>query len=746
MERRDFLKKTGLVTVGIVDNYIPNVINEDAANAAPDEEDLTLINGLLKLKDRDSHDGKGYVILRLDKSFAEQVTINNTIYEIRYDFDLDGKSVTIPAGCVLEFEGGSLSNGTISADASLTIRDDGRKIFDDIKFVGACIFNNVYVSWFISSYPKNTNDYTINNTDEIYQALESGGRRIIFPADKFLHITRTLVIEDCLDILLDGENGDYIPATFANGYDSPGIFTKSVITMIDYRFNSDGVRDGSSKYVAKYTLHIGRINLYNDKTFSDIRDKDVPVIKITNAPTQIWGLDMYANIRCGRWFGKVGGDSNISLFSFTGVKIIADGRYITHVNLYGNVIHTYYGYVFDIINGAWMNGIKLFGSTNCAIGAYSDKLSSIYLYGLHQSNVQFSDNNVGYFTFPSISVDQSYVWDLNTGKTIKSALYKVKVEQIGTSYEYYNTAGGTLFSKFIHIQTEIANNILMQANLLDLLYKGSTKTPITNLSYTLNGESVFRFSNTIGTVFNLDRLFKYTPENATGRPNNLPIFNRAYVKYVSSTSLTIAISFRFNTIESGIYNLWYMNPSLSRTTLIIKKYESSSYTDGIIIVSENDVVNLGYYNLLQYPIIKRYAYYSAELSITITSASTMFALPFIALTNNITGDTPDTVAYNITGGSLPILEAGSNWGKVIYNQVLNKQAIWDGLRYIEYDGAKYNVRRTGPFSQKPSASDIYVGFRYFCTDKRTAEGANDGIEIIHKGGDIWVDALGRLIT
>jgi hypothetical protein len=41
---------------------------------------------------------------------------------------------------------------------------------------------------------------------------------------------------------------------------------------------------------------------------------------------------------------------------------------------------------------------------------------------------------------------------------------------------------------------------------------------------------------------------------------------------------------------------------------------------------------------------------------------------------------------------------------------------------------------------------IYVGFRYFCTDRQTAEGATDGIEIIHKGNDVWVDALGRVIS
>lgn len=68
-----------------------------------------------RIADRTASDGMGYVVLDKDKTFAEQVTQENTIYEIRYDFDLGGVTNPdpLPAGCVLKFEGGSLKNGTI---------------------------------------------------------------------------------------------------------------------------------------------------------------------------------------------------------------------------------------------------------------------------------------------------------------------------------------------------------------------------------------------------------------------------------------------------------------------------------------------------------------------------------------------------------------------------------------------------------------------------------------------------------
>lgn len=99
---------------GLTVNQSP-IGNEDDIDQDP--------NGKLQFADRvyDSQNpnGMGYVILRKNKTFAEQVTQENTIYDIRYAFDLDGASVTIPAGCVLHFDGGVLMNGTISFNSTI---------------------------------------------------------------------------------------------------------------------------------------------------------------------------------------------------------------------------------------------------------------------------------------------------------------------------------------------------------------------------------------------------------------------------------------------------------------------------------------------------------------------------------------------------------------------------------------------------------------------------------------------------
>lgn len=95
----------------------------------PDNEDLWARNTLLQFADRyyntSEFSGKGYIILRKNivcntntkqtNNILTQDMISkaNTVYEVRYDFDLNGATITIPENCVLLFKEGSIKNGTI---------------------------------------------------------------------------------------------------------------------------------------------------------------------------------------------------------------------------------------------------------------------------------------------------------------------------------------------------------------------------------------------------------------------------------------------------------------------------------------------------------------------------------------------------------------------------------------------------------------------------------------------------------
>ena len=119
------------------------------ATSEADEEDITYNeNDKLTFKDRNNIDGMGYVILRKNKSFAEQVTKANTIYEIRYAFTLS-ENITIPANCVLKFNGGSISGNKTLTGNNTGINAGLMKIFNtDVIFAGSWNVTESYPEWF----------------------------------------------------------------------------------------------------------------------------------------------------------------------------------------------------------------------------------------------------------------------------------------------------------------------------------------------------------------------------------------------------------------------------------------------------------------------------------------------------------------------------------------------------------------------------------------------------------------------
>ena len=91
--------------------------------------------------------GKGYKVLEkniqtvggVKKNILTEVMINqpNTIYEIRYDFDLNGETIEMHDGCTLKFNGGSLKNGTVIFNNTNIASVYTNNIFDNIIFNGS---------------------------------------------------------------------------------------------------------------------------------------------------------------------------------------------------------------------------------------------------------------------------------------------------------------------------------------------------------------------------------------------------------------------------------------------------------------------------------------------------------------------------------------------------------------------------------------------------------------------------------
>lgn len=151
------------------ENYVVNSIlpdEEDLTKSLPDDEG----NTYLSLKDRkyepDNYSGLGRKVLRKrivevedlvqgtkEKNLLlqEDFDSENTIYEIRYDFDLNGEEITIPEGCILKFKGGSLSNGTIIGNNTIIDAEQYCIFKNNIKILGEWCCPDIYDAWFSMS-------------------------------------------------------------------------------------------------------------------------------------------------------------------------------------------------------------------------------------------------------------------------------------------------------------------------------------------------------------------------------------------------------------------------------------------------------------------------------------------------------------------------------------------------------------------------------------------------------------------
>lgn len=134
--------------------------------------------------------GMGYKILRKDATFSEQVTDADTIYEIRYDFDLGGASVTIPAGCVLKFNGGIISNGAIIGTQTGIVAESV-KLFESLTISGKFNVAGLLVEWFGAIGDNSTDDTDAIQAGEI--ASETIGTKLIFLNKNYI-VKRTIAL------------------------------------------------------------------------------------------------------------------------------------------------------------------------------------------------------------------------------------------------------------------------------------------------------------------------------------------------------------------------------------------------------------------------------------------------------------------------------------------------------------------------------------------------------------------------
>ena len=205
-----------------VDN---NPIAEEKADA---EEGIPTDLSDKLILNRPYTDGSyGYVLVNTSSSLESQFSQKNTIYEIQDKIDLAKGTLTLPSNAVLRFNGGSITNGTITFDNTYI---EGLVKFTGVTFKGTLINKEVVLSWF-GATTSNTDNSTIIN-----QVLDVIPETLV--VDALYPINKTIVISHGVTI----RGIDWTESVYANRFGNAeyGFQTSSNITAVKFSENGKG--------------------------------------------------------------------------------------------------------------------------------------------------------------------------------------------------------------------------------------------------------------------------------------------------------------------------------------------------------------------------------------------------------------------------------------------------------------------------------------------------------------------------
>lgn len=197
-----------------------------------DDEDLESNEcNVIKFKDRvynkELASGKGYKVLRKNwvngKNILTQDMIanTNTIYEIRYDFDLNGAEITIPEGCALKFEGGSLNNGVLVGNNTY-IDANNYQIFKENLLLHKYSFNKtsnnkIVLSYYVSNNLINTSKIILPSDFKYKKKVILSGKEKGSNSDYSINIVDIGTTLDVNNELILTTDINHPKVTFSNG-------------------------------------------------------------------------------------------------------------------------------------------------------------------------------------------------------------------------------------------------------------------------------------------------------------------------------------------------------------------------------------------------------------------------------------------------------------------------------------------------------------------------------------------------
>lgn len=715
-------------------------------------EDLSRINKKIQIADREykptEYSGLGYVLLRRNmiegKSILTQDMINlpNTVYEVRYDFDLNGNTITIPDNCVLKFEGGSLNSGTINFNNTVLVDLIN---FNNIITVGNIINNEVKIEWFGGGITKNDTINDIAFKAAIRLAYNSKISTIMLSSGTY-NISEPIVLLERMTLRGDTRLNTILQKTSNTTYKD--------IDCVIYLDKSENYSLNYTEYISITNLRI--VNITNTPIEHAIYGNIAPYTKIENIG--ITGTNIGITIRAS-WLSEIS-RVNANVLK-RGINIDSTTSNTTTLKLSNIYVlgTSEYGYYLKSVTYSEMENLALDQATN-GIGYHLEYFTgSINGIGCESTKLR----TVVECVRAVVTMTGVNFWgqkDINT-PTTNDSMFKLSAI-CNITIESGNFSNGT--GSIVDIPTKF----LIMYNNCRLTLRNIRN----NLNFTV--KSTIDGNGTNVTIDDHEKTFQTQNAIAYIGANNKAVQSLEGSNYnigdgIDCNNAIILNSSRLPTVRnSNGTNVEYFHP-LENGTLILNNKPNEDGSIGSVITSNLDEevtflgtvseINGNYFKMTSYvpesnnkstyiqirTVLQVGSVISSVVEIIGSGIRLYSGTEGISVGNKVSIPIPSKLGqetYSKIPLILPVLpgnEPTQATAATPIFSIINDIPLWRNASASGWVDSKGNLSQkyTGIFNERPNSAYLKKGFKYYCTDLEC---------FIIFNGDTWINEDGTLCS
>lgn len=779
---------------------------------------------------------------------------SNTIYEIRYDFDLNSGEITIPEGCTLKFIGGRLTNGILNFNNTLL----NGEISIDCDVSGNISNKDIYVKWFNPHADGVTDDSRIIR--KAYTLANKNGAKLVF--DNKIYMYGDGLLGD------DGTGNSYVPYSASSNrplqdVDHPADIGRDIRMIFVNKDNISIIGNGATllsnpnngecKHNLILLLYrctnilVENLHIEGNKTARQPRLNDY------NTGNEVWDLE--GNLLSNPKNSGYAERSNIEICYGRNIilrNVISNEAMMDGIGIFGDSteVPENIQVINCTCNFCYRMGLTISSANNCTIdgGSYSfngyalDKNTQLGTmpmagidieadafksYNVELKNITIEGNRYNGVVLSkdgrNITVHHNkFIRDGISTATTGGYNNEIAYNYFYNGYIYINQSnlyihhnifqtdkdGGSNHQNIIIECSKAESNTIFAHNIVEVLPEGIDSQELLYYSCILFKGNIHVKDNTFiniyhpsyvsmfvyalsfvnNTIINrkeeysfLKSTFSIEPYSSTGTKGFLDsnfsnnrligdsdktdseVIGNRITQSVNCGTASVVIQ------RSNSKDLIYKLPRLPLHINVVSEYKYTIYSnckDGyphmnlyythdyllpkFIVPTEN-------LNFIAY--LKGYDIYlkikSGFMLPNRNFCTIVYDTNLLPLNNTYSLEEVEetelsgaTIMYDLSKSQSVLPKLTSDFkGNCIVNEEDNIP-YWLSAdnKWVNSEGIEYGINNKGTFAEKPSATKIPIGYSYYCTDRQTVEGASNGIMIYHKGNNVWVDSLGRIVS